>query len=70
MGKFFRATTVVDSLGALLQEKDDLAAAEPRLWRALEASERTLAPEHPSTLTSTIWPTCCKRRVSLLQPSI
>jgi hypothetical protein len=36
----------------LLQEKGDLATAEPLLRRVLEPSERIFGPEYPDTLAS------------------
>ena len=43
----------IDRLGGLLQEKGDLAAAEPLLREALEVRRETLGDRHLSTLLST-----------------
>ena len=42
----------IGNLGALLQAKGDLAAAEPLYREALEAQRETLGDRHPSTLFS------------------
>jgi hypothetical protein len=42
----------VSNLGALLQAKGDLAAAEPLYREALEVRRETLGDRHPDTLTS------------------
>jgi tetratricopeptide (TPR) repeat protein len=42
----------VDNLAFLLERKGDYAGAQPLYERALEARERVLGPEHPSTLGS------------------
>ncbi|MEM1115639.1 MAG: tetratricopeptide repeat protein [Bacteroidota bacterium] len=42
----------VNNLALLLEEKGDLAAAEPLFRRALDGSERVLGPDHPDTLGS------------------
>jgi len=42
----------MNNLALLLESKGDYAGAQPLYERALEASERVLGAEHPSTLTS------------------
>ena len=42
----------INNLGALLQDKGDLAAAEPLLREALDVRRETLGNRHPSTLAS------------------
>ncbi len=44
-------TAALSCLGSVLQARGDYAGAEPLYRRELEASERVLGPEHPSTLT-------------------
>ena len=42
----------IENLGGLLQDKGDLAAAEPLLREALEVRRETLGDRHLSTLLS------------------
>ena len=41
---------IIDSLGCLYLQRDDLAMAEALFLRSLEGSKRTIGPHHPGTL--------------------